>query len=147
MKTLREVRLLSSQTFCAEHGSPRWCRMPASHELLINLLVTYTAVCRRNVRRNLKTVVVDFVLFLSFLRLMAIEARNTLRRVLAHFKFVDNRILLPRVAFRAFSRRLDEFGVGLIHCSAWPRAVYQQSSNDQRKRNHDRDEHGSKGHR
>jgi len=38
---------------------------------------------------------VGFVFFLPFLRLVAIEACHALRRVLAHLKFVDNRVLLP----------------------------------------------------
>src|SRR5215813_7398272 len=94
--------------FCAEAGfsidrGPRRSRVPAAHELLVDLFVAGAAVGGRNVRRDDKAVVILTISFLSFLGLMAIEAVDALRGVLAHFIFVDDGILLAGVAFGAFA--------------------------------------------
>lgn len=90
VKFFREFHLLRCKSALAKNRGPRWRRMPASYKLLINLLVAHATICRRDVGRNLKSVVFDLVLFLAVLRLMTIETGHALRCVLAHFKFMNN---------------------------------------------------------
>jgi len=130
MELFGELRLLGGQPFRSEQRGPRRCRVPASHELLVDLLVANTAIRRGDVCRNLKAVVIDFVFLLPLLRLVAIEAAHSLRRVFAHFEFVHDRILLSRMALRALARRFYEFRVRLIHFRARPRALHQQGAYD-----------------
>lgn len=93
--------------------------MAASEELLINALVTCTAISGRQARYDDKSVVLLALLVLS--RPVAIETVDVLLGMLAHFVFMDNRILLPRMAFGALARSAHTGGIGLIPFSFRPR--------------------------
>ena len=101
-------------------------------------------ICRRYVRRNLKSVVLNLFFFLALLRLMTIQASHALRCVLAHFEFVNDRILLPRMAFCTFARRLYKFGIGLVGLNARPRPLYEKCAQNERKRDNNCNKYGTK---
>jgi hypothetical protein len=69
---------------------------------------------------NHEAVVIELVLFLALLGLVAIEAVRANGGVLAHFEFVNDGILLPRMAFCAFPGGLDE---GCINANAMTKAM------------------------
>src|SRR6266581_3438606 len=135
MEFLGELGLLSSQAFRAEHRSPGGRGVAAAYEFLINLVVAGLAVSRREMSGNHKTVVIELVFSLALLRLVAIEAVHTNGGVLAHFVFVNDGILLSRMAFCAFPAGLDEGYIGLIDFRPRPGAVHEKSPYDQRKCN------------
>jgi hypothetical protein len=105
--------------------------------------VANPAIRRSDVCRDLKAVVIGFVFLLPFLRLVTVEAGHSFACVSAHFEFVHDGILLPRMALRALARRFHEFRVRLVYFSARPRALHQQRAYDQDKCNQDGDEDGS----
>jgi hypothetical protein len=90
--------------------------MAAAQELLINLFVAWPAVRRRHVRCYHEPVMLP--LLLALCRLVAVQAGNAFHRVFAHFIFVDHGVLLVCMAFRAFSRGLQERRVGLVRFDA-----------------------------
>jgi hypothetical protein len=102
--------------------------MSASKELLINVLVTRAAVSRCQFDRDGKPV----MLFLVLPRggLMTIQAIHALAGVRTYLVFVHDRVLRPRVALGAFTRRADKFRAGLFGLDAWSRTIDQEGCQD-----------------
>jgi hypothetical protein len=123
MQFLGEFGLLGSQPFRAEHRSPRGRGVTAADKFLIDLFVAGSAISRRQMRGNHKTVVIEFVLFLTPLRLVAVQAVHARCGVLAHLEFVNDRVLLPRMAFRAFPGGPDEGCIRLVDVCSRSRAM------------------------
>jgi hypothetical protein len=118
--------------------------MPAPQKLLIDVLVTAAAVARRQSRRDDEPMVILFLL--SRRRLVALKAVHAFSRVLAHFVFVDDRILRPRVAFRAFPSGTHELGPGLLGLRTWPGAIDEKRGENESEGNHGSYENRSKRH-
>src|SRR5579871_4428206 len=113
-------------------------------ELLIDGLVTASAISGRQFRRNHKAVMV--LLFLSCRRLVAVQTVHTFAGVGAHLVFVHDGILRTRVTLGAFSGGAHEFGAGLLGLDLGPCTINQESGENQREGNDDRQEDGSKRH-
>src|SRR5215471_5461311 len=118
--------------------------MAAALKLLINLFVTGAAIARSDARRYDEPVVLFFLL--TLLRLMAVQARNSLLRVLAQLVFMDNGILLVGVAFRAFACRFNEVRSRLIDLNAGPRSMQEESTQNESERNRDCDKDRTERH-
>src|SRR5262249_46357549 len=103
-------------------------------------------VRRSNVRCDGEAVVLDFVLFLAFLRLMAIEASDAIRGVFAHFKFVHDGKLLASVALGTFASGFDEFRARLLDIRPWAGTVDKKSSDDKSYCDSEGHKHTAKGH-
>lgn len=123
MQFLRELYLLGGKPTLTEYRGPRGSRVPASHKFLINLLMADAAVCRCDMCRNLKSIMINLVFLLAFLRLVAIEAGYALRCVLAHLKFMHDGVLLARMALRTFTGGLYKIFIRLVGLNSWPRAL------------------------
>jgi hypothetical protein len=118
--------------------------MAAVEKFLIDRFVTAPAVAGRQLRRDGETVV--FHPGLRGGRLVAVETIDTLLRVPAHLVLVDDRILLPRVALRAFAGRAHECRRRLVRFHPRSRPVDQEGADNQAERDDDRDEDRSKRH-
>jgi hypothetical protein len=84
----REIDLFRRETLFTKDGCPRGCGMSTAQKLLIDLFMTHAAVAGGDRCRYNESVVLFFPL--TLLRLMAVEARNSLRGVLTQFVFMDN---------------------------------------------------------
>src|SRR5262249_13271687 len=136
--------LLRRQALLSHNRGPGCCSVPAARKLLVDLLVTGTAISCGHVRGDYNTVV--FLLFLALLRLVTVEARNALCCVFAHFVFVDNRVLLPRMAFGAFTAGPNERSVWLVKLGSRACTLDHKSAHNQREGNHDSDKDVAKRH-
>ena|SRR5690242_10685683 len=116
--------------------------MTAVQELLVDRLVTAAAISGRELRRDDKAVMV--LLLLTRSRLMAFEAADAFAGVLAHFIFVDHRVLRARVALGTLAGSAHQGGAGLLGFRRWACSIDQEGCQDQGKRNHDGKEDRSK---
>ena len=107
--------------------------MAATEKLLIDLFVTGAAVARSDRCRYDKPIVLS--LLLTLLRLMAVQARNSLRGVLTQLVFMDDGILLIGVALRTLTCGFDEVRGRLIDLNAGPRAMQEESAQNESERN------------
>src|SRR6476661_3208176 len=106
LEALGEFDHLRPKARFAEHCGPRRRRVSAAQEFLIHRLVTAAAVAGGQLARDDEP-----VMLLSLLAgggLMAIEAVDAALRVTAHLVFVDDRVLLLRVALGALPGCADE---------------------------------------
>src|SRR6185369_1762521 len=119
-----KIYLLRSKWFVTADRGPRHCRVTAAQKLLINVFMAAAAVAGRKAANDGESVV--FFTLLSFPRLMAIEAIDAFLRVLAHFVFMNNRILRARMALGAFSRSAYEVCSWLFSFDPGTRAVNEK---------------------
>ena len=110
--------------------------MAAVQELLIDGLVTASAISGRQLGRDHEAVMV--FLFLSGRGLVTVEAVHAFAGVRAHLVFVDDGILRPGVTLGTFPGGAHKVRVGLLGFDLGPCAVQQESSEDQGKGNDDR---------
>src|SRR5215813_7927201 len=126
---LGKIHLFRSKCFVSAYRSPRYGSVATAQKLLINILVTAPTVACGQTADNGESVVV--FAFLSICRLMAIEAIDSFLRVLAHFVFMDDRILRTRVAIGTLSRSTHEFRFWLLSLNAGTCAVDQKCGKHQ----------------
>ncbi len=107
-------------------------------------LVARAAVAGGQMRADNESVVID--LLLAGGGLVAVKAVHALFGVRGHLVFVDNRVLEPRMTLGAFARRPHKVGGWLRGFDARPRSIDKKSSQNERKRDDDSDEHGTKRH-
>ena len=79
-------------------------------------------------------------------RLMAVETVHALLGVRAHFVFVDDRVLLPRMALGTLAGCADERRRRLLRFDARPRTIDQERGDNQSERHDDGDENRPEGH-
>src|SRR5262249_7642737 len=144
MKALGERDILGLETALAEDGRPRDGGVAAPQEFLIDGVVARAAVAGRELRDDGEAVMI--LTLLSGSRLMAIEAVDALSRVRAQLVFVDDRILLGRMALGALAGGPHEGGGGLLDVHPWPRAIDHERADDESERDDDRDEHRAERH-
>ena len=133
----RKISLFLCETLFTENRGPRGCGMAAAEELLIDLFVTSAAVAGSDRYWYDESMVLFFLL--PLLRLMAVQARNSLRGVLAQLVFMDYGILLVGVAFRALACGFNEVCGRLIDLNAGPRSMQQESAQNEGEGNSNRD--------
>lgn len=100
--------------------------MAAACKFLVDLFVARPAIARSDQGGNDEALVI--FLLLALRGLVAVEAGNAFSGVLAHFKFMNDGILLVRMAFRAFASGLDELCVGLVYLDAWASPLDEEGS-------------------
>jgi hypothetical protein len=141
---LGEGYLLGREAFFAHDCGPGRGGVTAAQKLLVDLLVARAAIAGGHLRGDDEAFM--FLLFLGLRRPMAVQAGHALGGVLAHFEFVDDGVLLTRMALRAFARGANERSVGLLDFDAWSGALDEESTENQRKRDDDGHEHGAERH-
>ena len=133
----RKISLFLCEALFAENRGPRGCGMAAAEELLIDLFVTSAAVAGSDRYWYDESMVLFFLL--PLLRLMAVQARNSLRGVLTQLVFMDYGILLVGVAFRALACGFNEVCGRLIDLNAGPRSMQEESAQNEGEGNTNRD--------
>jgi hypothetical protein len=118
--------------------------MPATQELLINVLVATTTIPRGQFCGDYKSVMI--FLFLPGSRLMAFEAIYALARVHAHLIFVHDRVLGSEMTFRAFPSSPDQGGRWLLGLGSWSGTIDEERAQNQGESDDDSDEDGAKTH-
>jgi hypothetical protein len=98
---LSKIHLFRSKRFVSTHRSPGHGGMAAAEKLLINVLMAAPAISCRKTGDDSESIVFFALLLARWL--VAVEAINAPLGMLAHFVFVNNRILRARVAFGALS--------------------------------------------
>src|SRR5215471_7056566 len=131
--SLGKIHLFRSKCFVSTNRSPRYGSVAAAEELLINIFMAASAISCRQVGDNGESIV--FFALLIIRRLVAVEAINPLLRMLAHFVFVNNRVLRARVAFGTLSRSAHELRLWLFRLNSGACAVNQQCRQHQREGN------------
>ena len=118
--------------------------MAAVQKLLIDGLVTASAISGRQLRRDHETVMI--FLFLASRGLVTVETVDAFAGVGAHLVFVDDGILRTGVTLGTFPGGTDKVRVGLLGFDLGTCAVQQESSEDQRKGDDDRQKDGTERH-
>jgi len=131
MVLLSEVGLFGRDPAFPIDCRPRNRGVTAAEEFLIDGLVAPAAIRGRQVLGDHESVVV--IPFLISCRLMALQTTHVLLRMHAHLVFVNNAVLQPVMALRAFSRCADQRRIGLRGLRTGPGPVYQKSADRQRK--------------
>jgi hypothetical protein len=144
LKLFAEGNLFRAQAFLTVDGSPAWSRVAAAEELLIDAFVAGAAVSGGQMGTDYESMVID--LLLAGARLMAVKAIDPFFRVGRHLVFVNNRVLKPRMTFRAFSRCPNEVGSGLGRFNARTLSIDKKCRQNQRKRNDDCQKNRAKRH-
>src|SRR5579872_3652304 len=112
--------------------------MAAAQELLVNVLVTASAIARGELRGDHESVVI--FLLLARCRLVTFETVDPLAGVGAHLVFVDNRILSTSMALGALTCSPDEIGRGLFSFRLRTGAIDQECGENQGKGDDDGNE-------
>lgn len=118
--------------------------MTAVQELLVDVLVTATAIAGSQPSGNHEPVVVLLLLVRS--GLMALQAIHAFQGVSAHLVLVHNRVLRTRMTLGAFTGRAHQRGIGLLGLSTWPCTVNEKCCQDKGKCDYDGQKHRSKRH-
>ena len=116
--------------------------MAAAKKFLIDAFMAGTAIAGGQMSADRESVMIDLLLTRS--RLMAVKAIDALPGVSGHLVFVHDRVLKPRMTFGALSRRPDEVGGRLSRFDGRTRPIHKKAAQDERKRDDDRQEHGTK---
>jgi len=144
IELLAESDLVGGEPFFSHDSGPGSCGVAAAREFLVDLFVAGAAIARSHLSGDYEAVVILFLLTLR--GLVAVEAGNAFPGVLAHLKFMNDGILLMRMAFRAFAGGHDELRVGLVHLNAGPSPLDEESTKNQSEGDDEGDEHISKRH-
>src|SRR5579863_9928505 len=142
LELLTERDLRGAQSFFAVNGRPTRCGVAAAQKLLINAFMTGSAVTCGQVGTDYKAVVIDFLLVRA--RLVAIQAIHALLRMSRHLVFVDDRVLKPCVALRAFTGCAHEIGCRLLCFNLRARPIDEEGRENERKGNDNGNEHRTK---
>lgn len=113
--------------------------MAAAQEFLVLVFMAGPAIPRGEVITDDKPMMVDS--FLSWRRLVTIQAIHTLCRVSRHFIFVNDRILKPRMTLCALARSAHKIRGGLRGLNLWSCPIDQESRHNKRKCNDDGNKH------
>jgi hypothetical protein len=144
LELLAERDLLRRQSLFTVNRRPTWRCVAAAEKFLVNAFVAGAAVSGSQMGADYEPVVIDFLLAGS--RLMAIKTVDALLRVCGHLVFVDDRVLKAGVALRALTRGPNKIGGWLCGFDAWSRPIHKKSTQNERKRDHNSQEHGTKRH-
>jgi hypothetical protein len=114
----------------------------AAKKLLIDALMAGTAIAGGQMSADRESMMIDLLLIRS--RLVAVEAIDALPGMSGHLVFVHHRVLKTRMTFSALSRSPDEVGGWLRRLYGRARSIHKKAAHNERKRDHDRQEHGTK---
>ncbi len=101
LKLLTEGDLFLAQSCGAVNCCPARRGVPAAQKFLVDVFMARAAIAGGEMIADDESVMVHFVLARG--RRVAIEARDVLARVDRHFVFVDDGVLLTRMALGAFA--------------------------------------------
>src|SRR5262245_1360633 len=118
--------------------------MPATEELLVFGFVTAPAVGGGDGLADLEAVM--GFLFLLLGGLVAFQAGDAFRGMDAHLVFVDNGVMLLRVALGALARGLDEGCAGLPCLDRGPTSIDEKAREHQRETDDQSNEDRAKRH-
>lgn len=118
--------------------------MTTVQELLIDIFVAASAISWRQLSRDYKAVMI--LLLLAGCRLVTIQAVHAFLSVHAHLIFVHHGILGFRVALCALAGGSHKLGCGLSSLYGWPGTIDEKGSNNQGKRNNNRNENRAESH-
>ena len=116
--------------------------MAAAQEFLIDAFMAGTAIAGGEMGADRESMMID--LLLTGGRLMAVKAIDTLPGVSGHLVFMHDRVLEPGMTFSAFSRCSDEVGGRLSRLDGRTRPIHEKTSQNERKGDYNRQEHGAK---
>lgn len=109
--------------------------MTAAQEFLVLVLMTGTAIARREVIADDETMMVDFLLTACWL--VAVKTIHAFPGMDRHFIFVNDGILQARMTLGALARGTHKIRGRLLGFSFWPRPIDQKSRHNQRECNYD----------